>query len=232
MTHCPQLADVYGNVFSMRLGGEKVVFASGYKMVKEAIVTQADNFVDRPNSEIGNRVYLGDTNGLFTSNGESWKRQRRFALSTLRNFGLGKGTMEQSICEEIRHLQEEIEKEKGGQPFSPLGLFNNAVSNIICQLVMGKRFDYSGHNFQTVLKYLSEALLLEGSIWGTLYQSFSGVMKHLPGPHNKMFSNYKIVLDFISQEVESHKKDLDHSDPRDYIDAFIIEMKNTMSKQK
>ncbi|XP_056271515.1 cytochrome P450 2J6-like [Pseudoliparis swirei] len=224
-TYFSKLADDYGNVYSVRFGGEKMVFVSGYKMVKEAIVTQADNFVDRPNNEIANRFYKGDTGGLFMSNGETWKRQRRFALSTLRNFGLGKRTMEQSICEEIRHLQEEIEKEKG-EPFSTVGLFNNAVSNIICQLVMGKRFDYSDHNFQTMLKYLSEAILLEGSIWGTLYEAFPGVMKHLPGPHNKMFSHYNTILDFISQEVESHKKDLDRSDPRDYIDAFIIEMEN------
>ncbi|XP_034386513.1 cytochrome P450 2J6-like [Cyclopterus lumpus] len=220
-----KLADVYGKVFSVRLGVEKMVFVSGYKMVKEAIVTQADNFVDRPFNAISDRVYLGDTGGLFMSNGETWKKQRRFALSTLRNFGLGKSTMEQSICEEIRHLQEEMEKEKG-QPFSPVGLFNNAVANIICQLVMGKRFDYSDHNFQTMLKYLCELLRLQGSVWGMLYEAFPGVMKHLPGTHNKIFSNYDAVLDFISQEVKSHKKDLDHSDPRDYIDAFIIEMEN------
>ncbi|KAK9519200.1 hypothetical protein VZT92_021943 [Zoarces viviparus] len=220
-----KLADVYGNVFSVRLGSEKMVFVSGYKMVKEAIVTQADNFVDRPFDAVTDRVYSGDSGGLFMSNGETWKRQRRFALSTLRNFGLGKSTMEQSICEEIRHLQEEIEKEKG-QLFNPAGLFNNATSNIICQLVMGKRFDYSDHNFQTMLKYLSEVFQLEGSVWGMLYQSFPGVMKHLPGPHNKMFTHFNAIQDFISQEIESHKKDLDHSDPRDYIDAFIIEMKN------
>uniref|UniRef100_A0A8C2XJ63 Cytochrome P450, family 2, subfamily N, polypeptide 13 n=1 Tax=Cyclopterus lumpus TaxID=8103 RepID=A0A8C2XJ63_CYCLU len=200
-----KLADVYGKVFSVRLGGEKMVFVSGYKMVREAIVTQADNFLDRPKDEIANRFYLGDTGnqrgGLFMSNGETWKRQRRFALSTLRNFGLGKKNMEQSICEEIRHLQEEMEKEKG-EPFNPASLFNNAVSNIICQLVMGKRFDYSDHNFQIMLKYLSEAIRLEGSAWGTV--SLAKVVT---------------IIKSRCQEVESHKKDLDHSDPRDYIDC-------------
>lgn len=51
-------------------------------------------------------------------------------------------------------------------------------------------------------------------------------MKHLPGPHNKMFSHFNTVLDFISQEVTRHKKDLDPNNPRDYIDAFINEIQN------
>uniref|UniRef100_A0A8C2ZZ39 Uncharacterized protein n=1 Tax=Cyclopterus lumpus TaxID=8103 RepID=A0A8C2ZZ39_CYCLU len=91
------LSDVYGNVCSICLGGFKMVFVSGYKVVKEALATQADNFMDRPYQAMANRVYLGET-GLQIS------KQRRFALSTLRNFGLGKSTMEQSVCEEIRHL--------------------------------------------------------------------------------------------------------------------------------
>lgn len=61
-----QLADVHGNLFSIRLGGEKIVFASGYKMVKEAIVTQADNFVDRPFNAFGHRIYMGQ-NGVQNS---------------------------------------------------------------------------------------------------------------------------------------------------------------------
>ncbi|KAM9761539.1 LOW QUALITY PROTEIN: uncharacterized protein ACNS7B_003924 [Menidia menidia] len=218
-----KLADIYGSVFRVRFGSDTQVFVTGYKMVKEAIVTQADNFVDRPYSAVADRFYSGCSNGLFMSNGETWKKQRRFTLSTLRTFGLGKSTMEQYICEEIRHLQEEIQKERG-EPFSPAGLFNNAVSNIICHLVMGKRFDYNDHNFQLMLKYLSEAVQLEGSIWGLLYESFPGVMKHLPGPHNKMFNNYLIVQDFITQETNRHKQDFDPNNPRDYIDAFLIEM--------
>lgn len=55
----PQLAEVYGKLFSIRLGNEKIVFVSGYKMVKEAIVTQANNFVDRPFNAFGDRIYMG-----------------------------------------------------------------------------------------------------------------------------------------------------------------------------
>ncbi|KAM7013065.1 cytochrome P450 2J6-like [Tautogolabrus adspersus] len=218
-----KLAYIYGNVFSVRLGREKMVCVSGYKAVKDAIMTQAENFVDRPHSAVEDRFYSGSSGGLFASNGKTWKRQRRFALSTLRTFGLGKNTMEQSICEEIRHLQEEIEQEKG-ELFDPANHFNKAVSNIICQLVMGKRFDYSDHFFQNMLKYLSELLYLQGTIWSWLYESFPSVMKHMPGPHNKMFHHFNIVKEFIGQEVQMHKKNLDHNNPRDYIDAFIIEM--------
>ena len=59
-----------------------------------------------------------------------------------------------------------------GEPFNPASLFNNAVSNIISLLVMGKRFEYSDHNFQTMLKYLSEAIQLEGSVWGMVSQQY------------------------------------------------------------
>lgn len=55
------MAESYGNVFSVRLGSQATVFVSGYKMVKEALVTQAENFVDRPFSEIGGRFYEGNS---------------------------------------------------------------------------------------------------------------------------------------------------------------------------
>uniref|UniRef100_A0A3B4A9N8 Cytochrome P450, family 2, subfamily N, polypeptide 13 n=1 Tax=Periophthalmus magnuspinnatus TaxID=409849 RepID=A0A3B4A9N8_9GOBI len=220
-----KLAEIYGNVFSFRFGSAQLVFVCGYKMVKEALVNQADIFVDRPFSPIADRFYSSTGGGLFMSSGEKWKKQRRFALSTLRSFGLGKSTMEQCIREEIEYLQEEIQSHKGEQ-FRPAGLFNNAVSNITCQLVMGKRFNYSDHRFQTMLRYMAEAFHLEGTMWAQLYVSFTWLMKRLPGPHNRMFEDVVKIHEFISEEVENHKKDLDPSNPRDYIDSFIIEMKN------
>ncbi|KAM6963025.1 cytochrome P450 2J2-like [Aplochiton taeniatus] len=191
-------------------------------MVKEALVTQAENFADRPFNHVASRVYSGNS-GLFFSNGKIWKRQRRFALTTLRLFGLGKSSIEQRIGEESCYLQEVMEKNKE-VPFNPAAFFNSAVSNIICQMVFGKRFDYSDHNFQSMLKCLSETVHLHGSLWALMYEAFPAAMRHLPGRHNDIFSRYKTLQTFIREEVERHRQDLDPSHPKDYIDTYLIEM--------
>ncbi|XP_034036269.1 cytochrome P450 2J5-like [Thalassophryne amazonica] len=226
-----KLVDIYGSVFSVRLGVERIVVVSGFKMLKEAIVTQAENFVDRPHNSINERYYRGTSGGLFMSNGEQWRIQRRFALHTLRTFGMGKNSLEQCICEEAQHLQDHIKKKKG-QAFDPASIFYKVVSNILCHLVMGKRFDYNDHNFLVLLKHVREMLQLQGSVWGQFYEAFPGVMKYLPGKHNKMFNNFKCLVRCMHHEIQSHKQNLDPNHPRDYIDAFLIEMQKNKDQSE
>uniref|UniRef100_A0A667WJX5 Cytochrome P450, family 2, subfamily N, polypeptide 13 n=1 Tax=Myripristis murdjan TaxID=586833 RepID=A0A667WJX5_9TELE len=191
-----KLADAYGNVFCMRLGRDTTVFVSGYKMVKEALVTQAENFMDRPDNPMVSRLYSGNSAGLFFSNGQVWRRQRRFAMTALRTFGVVKNSLEQSICEESRQN--------------------------MTKLNQNKTYD---HNFQTMLKNLTDMVHLEGSIWAQLYNAFPRLMKSLPGPHNAIFSLCKSLEAFIRGEIERHKVDLDPNNPRDYIDTFLMEEK-------
>lgn len=44
-----------------------MVFVTGYKMVKEALVVQAENFVDRPFSPFAERVYPGNGEKMFVT---------------------------------------------------------------------------------------------------------------------------------------------------------------------
>ena len=50
-------------------------------------------------------------------------------------------------------------------------LVNNAVSNIICVLVFGERFEYSNNDFQALLKDINEVIFLEGSAWAQVILS-------------------------------------------------------------
>ncbi|XP_076873285.1 cytochrome P450 2J4-like isoform X1 [Brachyhypopomus gauderio] len=221
-TELVQLTHKYGHVFSIRLFGLRFVIVNGYKLVKKVYVDQGDVFADRPSLPLFSDIF-GGSKGVILSNGYTWKQQRRFVLSTLRNLGLGKKSLEPSIHLECRYLKEAMSDEQG-RPFNPQWLMNNAVSNVICVLVFGDRFEYSDGEFQTMLKAINEVVYLQGGIWAQVYNMFPWLMRRLRGPHQKIFLLWKKVTDFVHSKITEHKVKYDPSNPRDYIDCFLTEM--------
>nr|XP_021485147.1 cytochrome P450 2B15-like [Meriones unguiculatus] len=103
-----QLREKYGDVFTVYLGPRPVVMLCGTEAIREALVDQAEAFSGRGTIAVVEPIVQG--NGLIFANGERWKTLRRFSLATMRDFGMGRRSVEERIKEEAQCLVEELRK--------------------------------------------------------------------------------------------------------------------------
>ncbi|KAM4642698.1 cytochrome P450 2C11-like isoform 2-T2 [Discoglossus pictus] len=204
------------------MGSEPVVMITGCEAVKEALNDQAEAFSGRGNMPILHKISDGG-HGVIGSNGERWKQLRRFTLMTLRNFGMGKRSIEERIQEEAKFLIEELQKTKR-QPVDPTFYFSKAVSNVICSVVFGDRFSYEDKDFIRLLGLFNKSLKGFSSVWTQMYNIYPNIFGKLPGPHNKAFNAIHDIKVFIKERVKTHQETLDQNSPRDFIDCFLTKM--------
>ncbi|XP_075116660.1 cytochrome P450 2G1-like isoform X1 [Leptodactylus fuscus] len=224
-----KLSEKYGPVYTIYLGMDPTVILCSCDAVKEALIDNAEDFAARGYMPILHKISSGGQelfyflSGVVGSNGERWKQMRRFSLMTLRNFGMGKRSIEQRIQEEAQFLMEEFRK-SNSQPLDPTFYFSKAVSNVICSVVFGSRFEYEDKEFLKLLNFLNQTFKGFSSIWGQMYNFYPKVMGAIPGPHHNIFKSINGVKEFITKRVQMHKESLDPSDPRDFIDCFLMRM--------
>ncbi len=124
--------------------------------------------------------------------GPHWKDHRRFALMTLRNFGLGKQSMEERILEEISYLVADLDKNAGismqnnfdkehavmlltdilyfcpGGTVNPQNMFHNVASNVIGLVLFGSRFDYKNEFLQHYVQFITEVSKILNGPWNVV----------------------------------------------------------------
>ncbi|KAM4713675.1 LOW QUALITY PROTEIN: cytochrome P450 2K1-like [Anableps anableps] len=208
----------YGSVFTVYLGPQKMVVLAGYKTVKEALVKHDEEFGDRDILQILRDINKG--HGVLWSNGDSWREMRRFALTNLRDFGMGKKVCEDKIIEECQHLIEVFKKFRG-EPFDTLQPTNYAVSNIICSMVYGSRFEYNDPEFTSMVDRTNRVIQLSGSPTLQLYNMFPRLFKWIKS--RKEFlgfvaGNHKQNLALFSRLKETLNPEM----CRGLVDAFLV----------
>ncbi|XP_044154364.1 cytochrome P450 2C55-like [Bufo gargarizans] len=213
-----ELGKKYGSVYTLYTGWKPTVVLYGYDTLKEALLGQADDFSGRAIVPVFERV--ARKKGLVFSNGQHWFHQRRFSLTTLRNFGMGKKSIEERVVEETMVLVE-LFKARNGKPFNPGPELTAAVSNVICSIVFGDRFDTQDKTFQTLHTMISENLTFLGRRGFQLYNAYPDILKWLPGEHNKIFQNAKMLQTFLRGLIENHVLTRDANCPRDFVDCFL-----------
>ncbi|XP_068135959.1 cytochrome P450 2M1-like isoform X2 [Hyperolius riggenbachi] len=167
---------------------------------------------------------LGDGYGIIAVNGEHFQQTKRFAVMTLRNFGMGKRSMEERVQEEAQHLIQAIEDTADG-PFNPKALLGQALNNVINLVVFGRRWDLDckDQDFLEFFRIINSIFEFVRGPLGLMYTILHKIINHLPGPHQKVFQDAERVKSFIKEEIHSHRKTLNPNSPRDFIDCFLIQ---------
>ncbi|XP_074793640.1 cytochrome P450 2G1-like isoform X3 [Natator depressus] len=169
------------------------------------------------------KSFMAVSRGVALANGERWRQLRRFSLAILRNFGMGKRSIEERIQEEAQFLLEEFRKTRG-LPFDPIFFLSRTVSNVISAVVFGSRFDYEDETFLSLLRMVNESFVEMSTPWAQLYDMYSCVMQYLPGRHHRIYHLIEDLKAFIAQRVTINQASLEPSAPRDFIDCFLIQM--------
>eukprot|EP00058_Branchiostoma_floridae_P018391 XP_002603880.1 hypothetical protein BRAFLDRAFT_276924 [Branchiostoma floridae] len=208
-------AKTYGPVYTIKLGRETTVILSGYDVMHEALVKRGEDFSTRPTdplTKLLNPQRLGIIAAPF---GTPWKEHRKFTLMSLREFGFGKRSMEGKILEESVALQAEILK-MGNKPSDISRMVQNAVTNVICSIVFGSRFEYNDDKFTRLMDILDRAFSL--NVFGQIAVFF---------PFLRRVQEWeKAHKAYLREEMDSHKKTFDSNDIRDLIDSYVRETKS------
>ena len=123
-----------------------------------------------------------------------------------------------------------------------------AVSNVICSVVFGNRFEYGDPEFLELLQMINEVFQEIGTPWAQVgagwgawgprprslasdhparrqfYDMAETFLKHLPGPHTKVPRLLARVRSFIARRVQDNARSLEPGCPRDFIDCFLLQM--------
>ncbi|XP_063952387.1 cytochrome P450 2U1-like [Lytechinus pictus] len=210
----------YGPIFSLRRGPFLVVVLNNRDVIRQALVKHADMISDRFTPK---HVQMGIPTSnphasVVWSSGKPWGDLRKFSLTALRNFGMGKRSIEPHINIEARYLCEEMKKLRG-HPTDLRTMLNNTSANVICKIVFGRRFEYDDEEFQRILGAFYESV---NNISGSDLVNVFSFLLHMPW-YDRFRRNRSVFTTFIKSHMKLHTSSFEKDNIRDIIDAYLAD---------
>ena len=148
--------------------------------MKELFVRDGDTYTDKLQQPFTEK-FRGGKFGIIETSGHFWNTHRRFAISTFRDFGLGKDLMQQKILIEIEETFRVLDQDLGEEQDVPKVIYG-AVANVINQIIFGYRFDEGREEEFQKLKDLIDIQEKSFLSFKLCVQAFApGIGKWLPG---------------------------------------------------
>ncbi|XP_064111559.1 cytochrome P450 2L1-like [Macrobrachium nipponense] len=198
------LREQYGDIFTWKIGSHVFVGFCDYELIKTTF--SRPECQGRPYVFSFDMVKFHSNAGIVSSVGDVWVQGRRFALRHLKDFGMGKSSFEGVIQYEAQNLVETFER-TAGKPIEISWCLNVAVLNVIWKLVANIRYNTDD---QEIIKF---SAFLKQNI-----ELIQGRIQCFVGKKNTGF------ISVFQEIIENHIKMLDQNNPKDYIDAYLIEI--------
>lgn len=224
------LAKKYGKIYQIEIGAIKLVFLNDASVIKEAFITKGEVLSDRPQPKIKDdlSVFLGMGNGIANANyGKALKERKNLTLHSMKDFGFGGKSLEETALEETEFLIGRLKEVADGSTPTDLHrkLIHLAVSNVICSVVFGRRFDYDDEKFVSAVNGIKSLFNL----------TTSGLLKKLPLVSRIPFVKRKLeeqlkmemsyandVISFVEEQIRIHREEFDPNYPRDFVDLCLL----------
>ncbi|XP_048738006.2 cytochrome P450 2C8-like [Ostrea edulis] len=219
----------YGDVFSLITGTKTMVIVNGLDTIRDIFIKHGDIVSERPDTFLTKEI--SKYKGIISASGEFWKEHRTFSLNALREFGFGKRNLESKIMEEVVVLVQELQS-KNGQPFNIRTLLAVCVSNIMCSINFGQRFEHDDKSFVSLIQLINENVS-NGSI--LFLANIFPFLRYVPGDPlriRKVLSNAAVIEEYINQTVKYHEESFDENNIRDFIDAYLKKIKSEESNTR
>merc|ERR1712110_819103 len=216
----------WGDIVGFKMGSELAIVISDFDMLQEAF--KDDRFAGRPeNMQTVFRAFFErdsrekTTGGIVFSTGEHWKEQRRFAMRTLKEFGVGKTATQTIINDEISKLVEELRLENG-KTVNLKFRTNLAVVNTLWQILNREKGDTKNPDMMDVFRTTAE-FIQENSMTGPI--TILPWLRHFP--FFKTWSGPQTMQKLTSESIKRHIDTYDNSHQRDFIDCYLTKMTET-----
>eukprot|EP00057_Strongylocentrotus_purpuratus_P013510 XP_011667984.1 PREDICTED: cytochrome P450 2C15 [Strongylocentrotus purpuratus] len=217
----------YGDLVSIEIDGQPKILVGSPELVRELFVKHGDVSSSRAASK-PLKAMINYTGGIIF--GESWQPLRRFSLSALRTFGMGKRSIASKITEEARIFTDGLWESQTVEGVNPSGLLNKAISNVICSITFGKRFEYSDPDYIIQVENIKK-IMAGGNIPPVLRivaQRFPVIFRSPLSKNAK--KRLQSLKDFIVQQVDEHDRTFEGDDIRDIVDSFLAECRRLQEK--
>ena len=210
----------YGKIFSFWIGEKFVVVLTGFDAIQAALVKHSHTFSDRPS--IPGFQTSASSGIILRPYNKGWKSIRRFTLQTLRDFGVGKTSLEEKIVMELDAACDAI-GEYAGEPLEIRPVMQKITGNVLYSIVFGKRFDFNDPDFQ-IINRMTNISFQGGPLSSTRYLPNWVTRIIAKAAHAKikvMRKNFDEINDFINAQIKQHEETFAESCIRDFVDLFI-----------